>query len=131
LIMVSWGLSEVNVLLNGWLFLTEQWKLVKEALRERKIFLETAPHLSSMLPILLPIYTWWQLPYYYAGCKLYDILAGPENMESAYWMGKGKSLEAFPMLKSEGLVGGVVYYDGQSNHNYLYPASLNLENRPA
>jgi glycerol-3-phosphate dehydrogenase len=28
----------------------EQYKLVKEALRERKIFLETAPHLSHMLP---------------------------------------------------------------------------------
>jgi glycerol-3-phosphate dehydrogenase len=28
----------------------EQWKLVKEALRERKIFLTTAPHLSHMLP---------------------------------------------------------------------------------
>jgi glycerol-3-phosphate dehydrogenase len=28
----------------------EQWKLVKEALRERKIFLETAPHLSHSLP---------------------------------------------------------------------------------
>ncbi len=44
---------------------------------------------------------------------MYDILAGKENMESAYWMGKGKALEAFPMLKSEGLVGGVVYYDGE------------------
>lgn len=30
--------------------LIAQWKMVKEALRERKIFLETAPHLSSMLP---------------------------------------------------------------------------------
>ncbi|WWD17998.1 hypothetical protein CI109_102445 [Kwoniella shandongensis] len=97
----------------------EQWKLVKEALRERRIFLETAPHLSSMLPILLPIYTWWQLPYYYAGCKLYDFLAGKENMESAYWMGKGKALEAFPMLKSDGLVGGVVYYDGQHNDSRM------------
>jgi glycerol-3-phosphate dehydrogenase len=44
---------------------------------------------------------------------MYDILAGKENMESSYWMGKGKALEAFPMLKSEGLVGGVVYYDGK------------------
>ena len=34
-------------------------------------------------------------------------------MESAYWMGKGKALEAFPMLKKDGLVGGVVYYDGE------------------
>ncbi|WVQ85348.1 hypothetical protein IAT38_007513 [Cryptococcus sp. DSM 104549] len=97
----------------------EQWKLVKEALRERRIFLETAPHLSHMLPILLPIYTWWQLPYYYAGCKLYDFLAGKENMESAYWMGKGKALEAFPMLKGDGLVGGVVYYDGQHNDSRM------------
>ncbi|WWC99511.1 hypothetical protein V866_006414 [Kwoniella sp. B9012] len=97
----------------------EQWKLVKEALKERRVFLETAPHLSSMLPILLPIYTWWQLPYYYAGCKLYDILAGKENMESAYWMGKGKAMEAFPMLKSDGLVGGVVYYDGQHNDSRM------------
>ena len=66
----------------------------------------------TLSSILLPIYTWWQLPYYYAGCKLYDILAGKENMESAYWMGKGKTLEVFPMLRKEGLVGGVVYYDG-------------------
>ena len=64
------------------------------------------------ISLLLPIYTWWQLPYYYAGCKLYDFLAGKENMESAYWMGRGKALEAFPMLKDDGLVGGVVYYDG-------------------
>ena len=63
--------------------------------------------------LLLPIYTWWQLPYYYAGCKLYDFLAGKENMESAYWMGRGKAMQAFPMLKEEGLVGGVVYYDGE------------------
>lgn len=93
----------------------EQYKLVKEALRERRIFLETAPYLSHSLPILLPIYTWWQLPYYYAGCKMYDILAGKENMEQAYWMGAGRALEAFPMLKKDGLVGGVVYYDGQHN----------------
>jgi len=44
---------------------------------------------------------------------MYDLLAGSENMESAYWMGKGKALENFPMLKADGLVGGVVYYDGK------------------
>lgn len=40
-------------------------------------------------------------------------------MESAYWMGKGKALEAFPMLKKDGLVGGVVYYDGQHNDSRM------------
>ncbi len=44
---------------------------------------------------------------------MYDILAGKENMESSYLMSKGKALEAFPMLKQEGLVGALVYYDGQ------------------
>ena len=34
----------------------EQYKLVREALHERRIFLQTAPYLSHMLPIMLPIY---------------------------------------------------------------------------
>lgn len=34
----------------------EQWALVKEALKERKVFLHTAPYLSHMLPIMLPVY---------------------------------------------------------------------------
>lgn len=93
----------------------EQYKLVCEALHERKIFLQTAPYLSHMLPIMLPIYKYWQVPYYLAGCKLYDLLAGKENMESSYLMSKGKALEIFPMLKRDGLVGAVVYYDGQHN----------------
>jgi len=43
---------------------------------------------------------------------MYDILAGKENMETSYLMTKGKALEAFPMLKGDGLVGALVYYDG-------------------
>lgn len=34
----------------------EQYKLVREALHERRTFLTTAPYLSHMLPIMLPIY---------------------------------------------------------------------------
>ncbi|KAJ7491186.1 FAD dependent oxidoreductase-domain-containing protein [Mycena latifolia] len=97
----------------------EQYKLVREALHERRIFLQTAPYLSAMLPIMLPIYKYWQVPYYWSGCKMYDILAGKENMESSYLMSKGKALETFPMLKSDGLVGAVVYYDGQHNDSRM------------
>jgi glycerol-3-phosphate dehydrogenase len=53
------------------------------------------------------------VPYYWVGCKLYDLLAGKENMETSYLMSRGKTLETFPMLKSDGLVGSLVYYDGQ------------------
>lgn len=93
----------------------EQYKLVREALHERKTFLHTAPYLSQALPIMLPVYKYWQVPYYFAGCKLYDILAGGENMEGSYVMTKSKALETFPMLKQDGLVGAVVYHDGQHN----------------
>lgn len=58
---------------------------------------------------------YWQVPYYFAGCKLYDILAGGENMEGSYVMTKSKALETFPMLKQDGLVGAVVYHDGASS----------------
>jgi glycerol-3-phosphate dehydrogenase len=34
-------------------------------------------------------------------------------MESSYIMTKGRALEAFPVLKSDGLVGALVYYDGE------------------
>ncbi len=105
----------------------EQYKLVREALHERRIFLQTAPYLSHMLPIMLPLYKWWQLPYYWAGCKAYDFLAGSENMESSYVMTKGKALETFPMLKSEGLVGALVYYDGE--HLFRWSTFTNAEGK--
>ena len=47
---------------------------------------------------------------------MYDLLAGKENMESSYLMSKGKALETFPMLKQDGLVGALVYYDGMHLH---------------
>ena len=40
----------------------EQYKLVREALHERKVFLHTAPYLSVMQPIMLPVYKWVHHP---------------------------------------------------------------------
>jgi glycerol-3-phosphate dehydrogenase len=50
---------------------------------------------------------------------MYDILAGKENMEGAYLMSARSAMEAFPMIKSDGLVGGVVYHDGMSQNPCL------------
>lgn len=87
-----------------------QYKLVKEALRERRYFLDTAPHLSQWLPIMIPVDTWWKVPYFWAGTKAYDFLAGSENIESSYFLTRSKALDAFPMLKKENLFGALVYY---------------------
>ncbi|GAD97965.1 glycerol-3-phosphate dehydrogenase [Paecilomyces variotii No. 5] len=96
-----------------------QYALVVEALRERKYFLNTAPHLSSWLPIMVPVQKWWQAPYFWAGTKFYDFLAGSEGIESSYFLTKSKALEAFPMLKRENLFGALVYYDGAHNDSRM------------
>ncbi|EMC97637.1 hypothetical protein BAUCODRAFT_33362 [Baudoinia panamericana UAMH 10762] len=96
-----------------------QYKLVKEALRERRYFLDTAPHLSSWLPIMIPVQKWWQAPYFWAGTKFYDLLAGSENIETSYFLTRSKALDAFPMLKKEGLFGALVYYDGAHNDSRM------------
>ena len=44
-----------------------QYHLVKEALHERGIFLKNAPHLAHRLPLITPIYNWFEVPYVYAG----------------------------------------------------------------
>ncbi|XP_014822033.1 PREDICTED: glycerol-3-phosphate dehydrogenase, mitochondrial [Calidris pugnax] len=93
----------------------EQYKMVKEALEERANLLEIAPHLSAPLPIMLPVYKWWQLPYYWFGIKLYDMVAGSQCLKSSYVLSKSRALEHFPMLRKDELVGAIVYYDGQHN----------------
>lgn len=96
-----------------------QYQLVREALKERKYFLHTAPHLSSWLPIMVPLDRWWKAPYYWAGTKFYDLLAGSEGIESSYFLGRSKTIEAFPMLKQTDLIGALVYYDGAHNDSRM------------
>lgn len=55
---------------------------------------------------------WWQLPYYWVGIKLYDIVAGSQCLKSSYVLSKSRALELFPMLRKDKLVGAIVYYDG-------------------
>ncbi|KMQ41198.1 glycerol-3-phosphate dehydrogenase [Trichophyton rubrum] len=96
-----------------------QYSLVKEALRERKYFLHTAPHLSMWLPIMVPVQKWWQVPYFWAGTKCYDFLAGSEGIESSYFLPRSKALDAFPMLRKDNLFGALVYYDGAHNDSRM------------
>ncbi|XP_044268033.1 glycerol-3-phosphate dehydrogenase, mitochondrial-like isoform X2 [Tribolium madens] len=93
----------------------EQYRMVKEALHERASMLQSAPHLAHPLPIMLPVYTWWQVPYYWVGIKMYDIVAGRKTLKSSYLLSKKNALELFPMLRGDKLCGAIVYYDGQQD----------------
>ncbi|KAK3595397.1 hypothetical protein CHS0354_008830 [Potamilus streckersoni] len=90
-----------------------QYKMVKEALAERANLINIAPHLAYPFPIMLPVYKWWQIPYYWVGIKMYDMVSGRQILNPSYYLSKSKALELFPMLKKDELVGALVYYDGQ------------------
>ncbi len=92
-----------------------QYRLVRDALKERGILLRLAPHLCHRLPLVTPLYRWMEVPYILAGLKLYDFLAGPAGIGNSRLLGRSKALERFPMLHAEGLKAGVLYYDGQFN----------------
>ena len=56
---------------------------------------------------------WWQVPYFWAGIKMYDLVAGKKLLKPSYYMTKNKTIEEFPMIKRDNLCGAIVYYDGE------------------
>ncbi len=87
--------------------------LVLEALRERGRLLRNAPHLVRDLPFVVPSYDWWEAPYYGAGLKLYDLLAGKMGLAPSRHLSREEALDRIPTLEPRGLRGGVVYQDAQ------------------
>ncbi|MGA2053390.1 MAG: glycerol-3-phosphate dehydrogenase/oxidase, partial [Opitutales bacterium] len=87
--------------------------LVLEALHERGRLCRNANHLVRHLAFVVPNYHWWEGPFYGIGMKVYDQLAGRLGLEPSRWLGREETLRLLPNLEPEGLMGGVVYYDGQ------------------
>lgn len=87
--------------------------LVIEALRERGRLLQNAPHLVSKQVFVIPIYRWFDLPFYLTGLKFYDLLAGKRSFGSSRRLSRDDTLNALPAIRPEGLCGGVCYYDGR------------------
>lgn len=90
-----------------------QYNLVREGLRERSVFLKNAPHLARRLPLISPLYRWLDIPYIFAGLRIYDLLAGKLGIGGSRLLSRAEALRRCPMLKAEGLKAGVLYYDGQ------------------
>jgi len=93
--------------------------LVMEALRERGILRQNAPHLVSDLAFVVPRYDWWEAPFYGVGLKIYDLLAGKYGFGASQLLSREETLRRLPTIKRDGLRGGVVYYDGQFDDTRL------------
>src|SRR6202050_4602519 len=87
--------------------------LVMEALKERGLLRQNAPHLVHDLGFVVPNYTWWEAPFYGIGMKVYDLLAGKYGFGKSRLLGRDEVLRHIPTLERDGLRGGVLYYDGQ------------------
>jgi glycerol-3-phosphate dehydrogenase len=87
--------------------------LVMEALKERGLLRQNAPHLVRDLGFVVPNYDWWEAPFYGLGLKVYNLLAGKYGFGSSQILSREETLERLPTIRTEGLRGGVVYFDGQ------------------
>jgi glycerol-3-phosphate dehydrogenase len=93
--------------------------LVMEALKERTLLLQNAPHLVRNLEFVVPNYQWWEAPFYGIGLKMYDLLAGKHGFGATKILSHDEVLKHLPTLEREGLRGGVVYHDGQFDDSRL------------
>lgn len=55
---------------------------------------------------------------------MYDLLARKDNMESSYLMTKGCALDISPILKNDGLIGALIYYDGAFSILFSFPSAI-------
>ena len=104
---------------------TGELRLVQEANTERRVLLRIAPHLVWPLAFVFPVHrgdrvTLWRLA---AGMLLYDLLALFRNVKPHRMLGKRAMLEAEPMLRERGLVGGARFYDAQCDDARLVLAT--------
>jgi glycerol-3-phosphate dehydrogenase len=93
--------------------------LVIEALKERGLLFQNAPHLVHDLPFVVPNYQWWETPFYGIGLKVYDLLAGKYGFGKSVVLSRDEVLQRIPTLEQEGLRGGVLYHDGQFDDSRL------------
>ena len=97
-----------------------EFRVVTEALRERRHMLENAPFLAKIQMFLTPCYTWFDAAYFEIGLKLYDWISGGASLARSYFASREETLRLIPTLNPERLVGGVVYADGQFDDARYY-----------
>ena len=121
--LMSQTSSASSKLLHGGLRYLEnyEFRLVREALRERLWWINQAPHLAHPLKIFIPIYKQsrrhaWA---YKIGMCLYDFLSGKGIIGVHQKHSKSELQQLCPELKTDKMTSGFSYYDGQMDDYQL------------
>lgn len=109
--------AKSSKLLHGGLRYLEhgQWRLVREALGERRWWIEQAPHCAKPLRLIFPLYSGdsrGRLKIW-LGLQLYDFLARGSGFPRSRWLSREETLALLPGLRDAGLRGAFEYWDAQ------------------
>ncbi len=98
-----------------------EFRLVREALRERLFWLNSAPDLVHRIEIVLPMYRWSRRPRWLirTGLFLYDYLAGKANLGRHRWLSSQELQRLLPELNADDLLGGFAFFDAQMDDHAL------------
>src|SRR5499426_1335154 len=77
--------------------------LVMEALKERGLLRQNAPHLVRDLAFVVPSYAWWEAPFYGLGLKLYQALSGKYGFGKSQLLSRRQTLQRLPNIQTDGL----------------------------
>ena len=90
-----------------------QYHVVRLALRERRLMMANAPHLTRAMRFAVPCFGPFGTVYNLIGLKLYDWLSGKARMEPSRFMGRDATRDHMPWLKADRMWGTVIFSDGQ------------------
>ncbi len=109
--------SESTKLIHGGVRYLRQGRLglVRESLRERRFLRQNAPHLVRPLPIAVPAYSRWQQFKNSIGITGYSALSLGAGFPTARFLNPTSFTNAVPGIEADGLTGGMVFADGQTD----------------
>ncbi len=90
-----------------------QFKIVRESLSERNWLLEHYEHLVKPLEFIFPLYE--SKLKFRIGMILYQLMGKHKALPKYRFLNKQTVVEKFPEINTQGLKGGVSYYDGVTN----------------
>lgn len=88
-------------------------KLIREALKERGLLLQNAPHVCQPMQFVLPVYSWYKKWYYGIGLMLYDFISDNNSLGKTTIVSARRVKELLPAIRDANLKGGILYYDGR------------------
>jgi glycerol-3-phosphate dehydrogenase len=122
----AWATSanSLKIIHGGFRYLQHgDLKRMRESITERQVLMRIAPHLVSPLPVVIPVYGHGikGREAFGIALKINDLLGYDRNriedpkkhIPAGQLLSRNACLEAIPGIDSDGLTGGIIFYDAQ------------------